>query len=522
MTTYYVSNSGDDGADGLSSGTPWLTLSKVAGETFSAGDVICLRRGDVWRESIAFPSSGSPGVPIVVKPYGSGSDPVISASDTATGWVATGGQTIVYQISKALVANGVAMVWEDAVRLTSRASVALVEANPGSFYWDTGGNILYISATDQGNPETNGKVYEATGRTFCLKDNGKKYLRFEDLCLRHSWGSDSTYGNLEISGAHNLFLRGSSHGVRRHAVQILAGAVRSYVDYMDIYDAVASYAVSFFGRCSGCAVRRCTIRDSAGYVTMHGASGAATNMPLYASVYKCTMSNADSAADITLLKMFEFYSNQWCEIRGCTISGVALDNAVLFKEGRVYGFRFIANVLDVSQVQNISDPIFLSATPGVQFLHNLFTGNNSRRVIRAYNGSTGTVISGNVFYGCDEAIDIDAASQAGTRSDRNVFYSMVTRVGRWGASTYTTLTQWQSGSSQDANSLETNPLFTDYAGGNYIPATGSPLIELGNFGALGLDSRGRLYKTTPSAGPSEVFWERPSASRLDSGGRVAV
>ena len=58
-TAYYVSNDGDDSNDGLSPGTAWQTLKKVAevngffGETplLESGDVVFFQRGDVFRTS---------------------------------------------------------------------------------------------------------------------------------------------------------------------------------------------------------------------------------------------------------------------------------------------------------------------------------------------------------------------------------------------------------------------------------------------------------------------------------------
>ena len=51
---YYVSSDGNDSSDGLSESTAWKTLSKLnyVGSTFSAGDRILLRRGDVFYGSL--------------------------------------------------------------------------------------------------------------------------------------------------------------------------------------------------------------------------------------------------------------------------------------------------------------------------------------------------------------------------------------------------------------------------------------------------------------------------------------
>src|SRR5271157_3850465 len=57
-TTYYVSSSaGSDSNTGTSSSTAWQTIAHVNGQTFSPGDSILFKRGDVWNESLATVSS---------------------------------------------------------------------------------------------------------------------------------------------------------------------------------------------------------------------------------------------------------------------------------------------------------------------------------------------------------------------------------------------------------------------------------------------------------------------------------
>lgn len=80
--TYYVDNAGSDGAAGTSPATAWQTLSKVNGESFSAGDSVLLKSGGTWYERLVFPSSGSAGNPITIGAYSTGSQPVISALAT--------------------------------------------------------------------------------------------------------------------------------------------------------------------------------------------------------------------------------------------------------------------------------------------------------------------------------------------------------------------------------------------------------------------------------------------------------
>ncbi len=85
---YYVSSDGNDSSDGLSESTAWKTLSKLnsVGSTFSAGDRILLRRGDVFYGSLIISSSGAEANPIVFGAYGSGENPVITGFKTLSSW----------------------------------------------------------------------------------------------------------------------------------------------------------------------------------------------------------------------------------------------------------------------------------------------------------------------------------------------------------------------------------------------------------------------------------------------------
>jgi len=75
-TTYYVSFSvGNDTNNGTSTATPWQTIAHVNGQTFLPGDAILFKRGDVWNESLAPPSSGTSGNPITFDAYGTGAAP---------------------------------------------------------------------------------------------------------------------------------------------------------------------------------------------------------------------------------------------------------------------------------------------------------------------------------------------------------------------------------------------------------------------------------------------------------------
>ncbi len=88
--TYYVdSANGNDSytiTQAQNQSTPWKTIDKVNKSTFQPGDNILFKRGQVWREQLTVPSSGTSGNPITFGAYGSGANPKIYRTDTFTAW----------------------------------------------------------------------------------------------------------------------------------------------------------------------------------------------------------------------------------------------------------------------------------------------------------------------------------------------------------------------------------------------------------------------------------------------------
>lgn len=85
-TNYYVSNSGNDSNNGTSTSTPWLTIAKVNGFTFSKGDSLFFNKGNNWVEQLAISQKK-----IYVGSYGSGAKPIITGFTTISSWTSLGG-----------------------------------------------------------------------------------------------------------------------------------------------------------------------------------------------------------------------------------------------------------------------------------------------------------------------------------------------------------------------------------------------------------------------------------------------
>ena len=86
QTVYYVDASGgDDSNTGTSESDPWQTIEQVNAASLVPGDQVLFKRGELWREILVVPASGSVGSPITFAAYGSGPRPRITCTQDIGG-----------------------------------------------------------------------------------------------------------------------------------------------------------------------------------------------------------------------------------------------------------------------------------------------------------------------------------------------------------------------------------------------------------------------------------------------------
>lgn len=236
---YVDSVSGSDSNSGLSSALPKLTLASAKTAAIAEGLArFNLKRGSTWRESFVLTGFTAP----QVSSYGTtGALPIIDGSDVATTWTAHATEANVWEKSgwthDATGSNRLT-IYEDGQLLTRVTTAAACSALPRSFVDIKGSDgsplTLRIHATGSGNPNSNGKVYEAAKRSSVfsatqagVSANGVETQRQISNNGSFEAGVEATINSvLATDGTkHNFFM---ASGVARDCIAFAADPPTSY------------------------------------------------------------------------------------------------------------------------------------------------------------------------------------------------------------------------------------------------------------------------------------------------------
>ncbi len=221
--TYYVNQStGSDSNNGASTATPFLTVAKCV--SVLSGAQGCAVFGGTasqlsYLEQVTLAATGQ-----YLVGYGA-FKPNFDCADViaAGGFTKTGGFSFIYQASVTTAnetATGFLSIWENGAYLTLAASQAALDSAPG--YWiDNNGSLsgtshtVFIHATGDGNPASNGLVYENNNRAYGVNSNYRATVANVQTSRNYN-----NNGSLEV-GAGSLITsirayRGTKHNMLVH------------------------------------------------------------------------------------------------------------------------------------------------------------------------------------------------------------------------------------------------------------------------------------------------------------------
>lgn len=183
---YYVdATGGNDVNTGLSPTAAWKTLAKVKQSKYAPGDSILLKRGQVWREQLAFTASGSAGKPITIGAYGTGIKPIIMGSQDLSGsskWKASGTKNI--WVTTATIAIDVGSLIFNGETSVGAKKPALAEADTqGDFYYSPDADLLYLYSTS--NPGLYYAHIEAALRQAGIMSYRNSYVTYQNIIFKY-------------------------------------------------------------------------------------------------------------------------------------------------------------------------------------------------------------------------------------------------------------------------------------------------------------------------------------------------
>ena len=179
--SYYVDSSGgNDSNNGTSASSPWRTIARVNGTSFSPGDRILFKRGVTWRELLAISSSGDSGNPIVIDAYGSGAAPSITGTDLVPQSAWSLCSSCPKNIWKANVSTQPILVTFDGTSGDAQTSISALSAS-GDWYWAS--NVLYVYAAINPGSAYLSPGVEAGNRKLVVDLSGLAYITLQNLHL---------------------------------------------------------------------------------------------------------------------------------------------------------------------------------------------------------------------------------------------------------------------------------------------------------------------------------------------------
>jgi len=210
FSTYYVKNDGNDSLSGINDANAWATIAKVnsPGFSYSAGDSILFNKGDVWRETLEVPNSGTLGNYIYFGNYGTGVNPRILGSKATTTWTDQGGNIwktdITFTNPRSIYPNSEDIIFINSAELSTwGAYKASTGACVAQYDWTWSANYIYVYSTI--DPEIAYDGIEVAQRSFCISTNDNPYLHFD--------GIDAFYAGQAAYDSNNDHTISDQHGI---------------------------------------------------------------------------------------------------------------------------------------------------------------------------------------------------------------------------------------------------------------------------------------------------------------------
>ena len=230
-TTYYVDvANGNDSNNGTSQATAWKSIAKVNEESFSPGDNILFKRGEIWREQLIIPSFGNSTNQITFGDYGTGEKPIISGRDSILGWSAAGNWVQDGNVWSINLANDPYRLFLSGTEYIEAETEGSVDSSE-RWWYDGDNDNLKVYATM--NPSTAySNVEGARGVAFSTVFVTKSYVILQNLDVRGGTAA------IELEDLDHVIIDNCTVGLYSGFQGVRLIGYSSTVDYCEIKNCI--------------------------------------------------------------------------------------------------------------------------------------------------------------------------------------------------------------------------------------------------------------------------------------------
>jgi hypothetical protein len=470
--TYYVSSSnGNDSNNGLSPSSAWQNLYKISIQyPVRPGDQLLLNRGDVWDSQISLAVSGTAVAPILLGSYGTGAKPIIYSDSHLRTWTPVSGHSGVFTTSLGYSVSP-AGVYQNATPFThvpnttacgghacdlpnpTDLNTYLSTFTPGSWGYYVGASTTtaWVETLD-GLPPTTVQVFHSQ----TIEIYNCHYVEIQDLDIRGSFIGINVEG-----GSGNVTIRNNSLrdilGIGIYLNGTGAASVNNVVENNTLTRTGNDALYTLLG--TGNIFRGNTISYVTNQVLGISTSGDQCGIGLQQSTNTTVEHNSISTTHGTC---FDYYYETGSTVRynfcnqpgtgGATPHGTGL--SVYYNIFDLGGHGSGINAVNTGSSPDLIYNNTFYATGGYALM-----GGDS-----VSDGGTGAIIfRNNVVQATSLYLIVrgDGSNEAGINlnSDYNLFYTTGEQLFSNLGTSYSSFTDYQTASGQDAHSIFLEPQF---------------------------------------------------------------
>ena len=509
----------------------YKTIADINVCSFNPGDQILFRKGCVWREQLEITSSGSEDNPIIFGSYGVGDNPTINGANIITSWIEY--NTNIWQST---LTTEPSQIYFNETHGTNVSSILLCDG-VNKWYWTS--NILYVYSTSNPNTAYTNPGIEASVRTNIITVNNRNNIIIQNITIKYS--KISTIGSIYINNGTNIiidsiivndndgfagiYIEGNGnnsiiknsiiyntrHTISDRGVGILIDGNGGYhtVQNCEVHSNTGAgissglYTVSNNGIILG---NRCYLNGGAGIEVKGSVSAQPNNWIIQNNeIY----SNGQLIADIYGIDMFRIGNNNTVRYNlvhdghfiSISAGGIRFDGG---SEAMPHPTIGSGNKIYYNIIYNEYNGISNYRTPLGSEIYNNLIYNSTHYGVSIGDEYTNLVSFKNNIIHTSKVLLIYHNLTTNPDIDYNNYYDIdYTNKFYWNELRYSTFNEWKEVSSQDSNSINSDPLFINIIEKDYHLLINSPCINKGTNIGLGFDYDGNSILNTPDIGVYE-------------------